>query len=144
VEKEIIEQLKQELGGNSITETTSRSRRTLLNIPHTYLKQAVTFFKENGFSQLTTITGSQISEDTLELLYHLDKSGDLVTLRVTLPPKQESIPTITDIIVGASLYEREIHDLLGVVFEGHPGLSRLVLPDEWQNDSHPLRTSKHT
>lgn len=143
MEKEIIEQLKQELGDHSITETTTRSRRTSINIPHTYIKQAVTFFKKNGFSQLTTITGAQISEDTLELLYHLDKAGDLVTLRVTLPPKQESIPTIADIIVGASLYEREIHDLLGVVFEGHPNLSRLVLPDEWQNDSHPLRTSKH-
>ncbi|RLG90884.1 hydrogenase large subunit, partial [Candidatus Bathyarchaeota archaeon] len=49
------------------------------------------------------------------------------------------VPTITDIIPGAVLYEREVHDLLGVAFEGHPDLSPLVLPEEWPERVYPLR-----
>jgi NADH:ubiquinone oxidoreductase subunit C len=97
------------------------------------------FLKKIGFSHLSAITGAQTNSTLIEILYHLDRAGTLVTLRVVLPPTEESISTITDIILGASLYEREIHDLFGVKFEGHPELSRLILPDEWKDGSFPLR-----
>ena len=97
------------------------------------------FLKKNGFSHLSAITGTQTNNNLIEILYHLDRAGTLVTVRLVLPQNDDSISTITDIILGASLYEREIHDLFGVKFEGHPQLSRLILPDEWKNDSFPLR-----
>jgi len=43
------------------------------------------------------------------------------------------------LVPGAILYEREVHDLLGVVFDGHPDLSRLILPEDWPEDVYPLR-----
>jgi NADH:ubiquinone oxidoreductase subunit C len=96
------------------------------------------FFKKNGFTHLSAVTGAKTNSNLIEILYHLDRAGTLVTIRVALPPT-DSISTITDIILGASLYEREIHDLFGVKFEGHPDLSRLILPDEWENGNFPLR-----
>ena len=98
------------------------------------------FLKKNGFFHLSAITGTQTSSNLIEILYHLDRAGTLVTVRVVLPPTENSISTITDIILGASLYEREIHDLFGVKFDGHPELNKLILPDEWKNDSFPLRS----
>jgi len=59
-----------------------------------------------------------------------------------LPLKNDVIPTITDIIPGALLYEREIHDLFGVKFEGHPNLEPLILPDDWPADNYPLRKNR--
>ena len=52
-------------------------------------------------------------------------------------------PTITDIIPGALLYEREIHDLFGVKFEGHPNLEPLILPEDWPRDVHPMCKNKN-
>ena len=56
-----------------------------------------------------------------------------------VPEGKPVAPTITDVIPGAVLYEREVHDLLGVEFEGHPDLSPLLLPDDWPREVHPLR-----
>ena len=48
-----------------------------------------------------------------------------------------SLATISSLYDAALWYEREVFDLFGVVFDGHPRLTRILLPDEWQG--HPLR-----
>lgn len=137
---EIVEQLKHEIGESAIsTASFPRNRRVFIVISHNRLREVIMFLKKNGFSHLSAITGTQTNNNLIEILYHLDRAGTLVTVRLVLPQNDDSISTITDIILGASLYEREIHDLFGVKFEGHPQLSRLILPDEWKNDSFPLR-----
>jgi len=60
-------------------------------------------------------------------------------LKVEVPVKQPVLPTITPIVPGAILYEREVHELLGVVFSGHPNLSPLILPEDWPEGVYPLR-----
>lgn len=59
----------------------------------------------------------------------------IITTRV--PYDNPTVPTLTGVFVGANFYEREAFDLVGVVFEGHPDLTRILLPDEWVG--HPLR-----
>jgi NADH:ubiquinone oxidoreductase subunit C len=88
------------------------------------------------FGHLSTITG-QDTGDGVELLYHFWQHYG-ITLRTHLPYDALTMPTLTDLIPGAAFYEREIYEMLGVTFEGHPNLIRLFAPDDWEGE-HPLR-----
>ncbi|MGZ4123264.1 MAG: NADH-quinone oxidoreductase subunit C, partial [Tumebacillaceae bacterium] len=60
-----------------------------------------------------------------------------VAFKVRTPRDNASVPSITPLFGGLNWEEREIFDLLGVNFVGHPDMRRIMLPDEWQG--HPLR-----
>ncbi len=74
-------------------------------------------------------------EVVLNLLSTRDRQRIIVSTRV--PYDDPSVPTITGVFAGANFYEREVYDLIGVDFVGHPDLTRILMPDDWQG--HPLR-----
>jgi NADH-quinone oxidoreductase subunit C/D len=73
------------------------------------------------------------------VFYHLlsiDRNSD-VRIKVALVGDAPSMPTMTKLWANANWYEREVWDLFGIVFEGHPNLQRILLPRTWKG--HPLR-----
>jgi len=60
-----------------------------------------------------------------------------IILSTRVPYDDPSVPTVTGEFAGANFYEREAYDLFGIIFPGHPDLTRILLPDDW--DGHPLR-----
>jgi NADH-quinone oxidoreductase subunit C len=58
-------------------------------------------------------------------------------LKVGLPGDDLHIPSVTPLFPTANWHEREVWDLFGIVFDGHPDLDRILLPDDWEG--HPLR-----
>jgi len=139
-ENEIVENLKDFLKENLVRAAVPRERRVFISIKKDALKDTVKYLVKNlKFKHLSTITGMDLGEE-IEVIYHLAYKGSIVlSLRLTVSEKNPSVPTITDLIPGAVLYEREIHDLLGVKFEGHPDLSPLILPEGWPQGVYPLR-----
>ncbi len=78
-------------------------------------------------------------EGDFTVVYHLlsyERNED-VRLKVALQDEYPSIHTVTDIWPSANWYEREVWDMFGVTFEGHPHLSRILMPPTWEG--HPLR-----
>jgi NADH-quinone oxidoreductase subunit C len=75
-------------------------------------------------------------EPRFELQYLLYSMSEHHWLRIKTQT-DEHIPSVTSVFPGANWYEREVFDLFGVVFEGHPNLTRIMMPDEWHG--HPLR-----
>ena len=63
----------------------------------------------------------------------------VVTVKTLVDRQSPAVRTITGVFPGAIFYEREVHDILGVKFEGHPDPRRLVLPDDWPDGVYPLR-----
>ena len=60
-----------------------------------------------------------------------------VRVKVYLPEDEPVVATITQVYPAANWLEREIYDMMGIIFEGHPDLRRVLLPEDW--DGHPLR-----
>ena len=135
----VIEGLASFIGRESVIESRiPRERRAFVVIRAEKLRDAVSYLKEKeGFEHVSTITGLDRGED-IEVIYHLTKKDLSLALKVRVPYDKPVVQTISDILNGAVLYEREIHDLLGVVVEGHPNLKRLILPENWPEDVHPL------
>lgn len=80
-------------------------------------------------------------EDRLEVLYTFVDGAAVVMLRVTVPYSNARVPTVCGVIPSASLYERELQEMLGITVEGTPDPSKLLLPDDWPDGVYPLRKS---
>ena len=81
------------------------------------------------------------ARDHMEILYHftIEDANCIFSLRVKLPKNKLEIDSITPIFEGANWIEREITELLGIRFKGHPDMRKLLLPDEWPEGVYPLR-----
>jgi NADH-quinone oxidoreductase subunit C len=75
-------------------------------------------------------------EPRFELQYLLYSMAERRWLRLKTQT-DDKVPSVTGVFPGANWYEREVFDLFGVEFEGHPDLTRIMMPDDWQG--HPLR-----
>jgi len=76
----------------------------------------------------------------LELIYHFTgPHRSIISVATRLPRESPEIRTFSDILPPAGIYERQIHDLFGIVFTGHPGLTRIMLNEDWPDGEFPLR-----
>jgi NADH/F420H2 dehydrogenase subunit C len=105
------------------------------------LLEIATFLKdapEYKFNYLTSVTAVDYY-DYFEAVYHLtsiDHNHSLV-LKTRCAREKPVLPSVVRLWQAADLQEREIYDLLGITFEGHPNLKRIVLWEGFQG--HPLR-----
>jgi NADH-quinone oxidoreductase subunit C len=94
-----------------------------------------------GFNFLSDITCLDWypREPRFEVVYHLLSMArkERVRLKVRLAGGDPSVESITSVWPAANFFEREVFDLFGVRFAGHPYLRRLLMPEDWQG--HPLR-----
>jgi len=98
---------------------------------------------EDENAGISAITGVDLGK-TIELMYHIRTHGTIVTIRTEVPREDARIRSITDLVPGANFHEREVADLLGITFEGHPNPRRLILPESWPKNLFPLRKNAET
>jgi NADH-quinone oxidoreductase subunit C len=92
------------------------------------------------FDSLSNQTGVDYkAKGVIEVVYHLYSypHRHSIVLKVDVPRDTPVIPTVEGVWNAANWLEREIYDLLGVTFEGHSDLRRLLMPEDWLG--HPLR-----
>ena len=93
---------------------------------------------ELAFDLLRLVSGVDW-KDRISAVYHLysTRRNHEVTIRVDLNRENPRVESVTDVWPAADWLERETFDLMGIVFEGHPNPTRILLPDDWPG--HPLR-----
>jgi NADH-quinone oxidoreductase subunit C len=110
---------------------------TIVTLTPENLRPAVqTLIERFDLRHLSTITGIDTG-DEIELLYHF-WDGQGLTLRTAVSREFPHTVTLIDLVPGAAFYEREVSEMLHVVFDGHPTPDPFLLPDDWEG-APPLR-----
>ncbi len=107
------------------------------------LKEAVAFLTDEIEARFLMSAGTDHRGDkgVYEIInwFALDAQKLFFALRTKIDPSNLHIPSIAEMIPGASWAEREVRDMIGITPDDHPDPRRLILPDDWPDDIHPLR-----
>jgi len=112
-----------------------------LTIDPTQIRAACSAVQAAGYNFFEDMTAVDWfpSSPRFQLSYHILSHAfkERIRLRVLLDEPDPSIDSIVPVWLGANFYEREVFDLFGIRFSGHPDLRRILMPDDWKG--HPLR-----
>lgn len=139
-----IQYLRQQLGGKILAAHAHRGDETIV-VPREGMVEIFRFLKEDSqldFNFLTDVTAVDYlgkKEPRFEAVYHLYSLRKNHRLRVKIPVSQEDpvVDSLASLWKGANWLEREVWDMFGIRFRGHPDLRRILLYEEFQG--HPLR-----
>jgi NADH-quinone oxidoreductase subunit C len=105
------------------------------------LLDALRTLRDDGFGFLADVSCTDWPgrEPRVWMAYHLHdrEGGRRVRVKVGLTEEDLTAPTATELFPAADWHEREVYDFFGVVFQGHPDLRRILMPDDWEG--YPLR-----
>jgi NADH-quinone oxidoreductase subunit C len=117
-----------------------RSELTLTIAPNC-IREAAATIKAAGYNAFQDVTAVDWfpSVPRFQLSYHICSHAykNVLRLRVMVDEADAAVESITPVWAGANYYEREVFDLFGIRFDGHPNLRRILMPDDWAG--HPLR-----
>jgi NADH-quinone oxidoreductase subunit C len=139
---EAVQQLKAKLEHAIVGEIEFLGEVTI-EVRKDHLKEVLSFLKqtpEPGYEVLMDLTGVDYLKPIklTKVVYWLHHPIHFERVRVIVFAKRDEIlPSVVDLWEGADWYERELFDLFGVRFDGHPDLTRILMPDDWEG--HPLR-----
>ena len=151
--EKIVELFKEKFNGSIINSKIEMKTAGLkknnyniirLQINSEDLKDAVKLLFTLHFPHLAIISGNDLGEE-IELIYHFsiyygERFKEIsIDLSIHLSKKDLRIPTITDLIPGAQVSEREIKEMMGIIFEGLPDLPNLFLPQDFSKNIYPFR-----
>ncbi len=136
---EIIESLKSALAEKAGDITNPSTRRIFLKIDSHSLIPVITILRDKfDMTYLATISGVD-KGDFFEIVYHFADTRTCLNVRTAVPRADPRIESITNVIPGAILYERELQDMFGIIVDHIPDARPLLLPDGWPPANHPLR-----
>jgi Ni,Fe-hydrogenase III component G len=137
---EVLQNIKERFKADIIDFFDKSAKRVYIEIRPESISRAARFIFQDLGARFNTATGFDARRH-FEILYHFifEDINLLISLRVKLDKSRPQINSLVPIMEAANWIEREIYEMLGIQFIGHPDLRRLLLPDDWPEGVHPLR-----
>ncbi|MYB09907.1 MAG: NADH-quinone oxidoreductase subunit C [Acidimicrobiia bacterium] len=125
---------------------------SVLHVPRDQLTETVAGLRDEGYVSVLDVTAvdylehpgrtdlpPEVSPERFELVVTLisHAAPGRIRLRVQVPADDPTVATLFDLYPGTEALEREVADMFGIIFEGHPDPSRILMPPDWEG--HPLR-----
>jgi NADH-quinone oxidoreductase subunit C len=137
---QILERVKQKFG-DRVLELSDKKPDPFVVLDPKAIVEVGRFMKEDPELAMDCLSNESGVDykDRIEVVYHLFsyKHRHTAVLKVKLPRENPAVATVESIWKSANWMEREIFDLLGVNFEGHSDMRRILMPEDWIG--HPLR-----
>ncbi len=146
VSSAIKREINDRLGSYFLSSLEFRKESTFYIDPSNVLEVLGVLKKELGFiylADLTAVDYLEIKSSRFEVVYHLCRFGkeheDNFRIRIKAPLADDNlvVDSVTSVWSGANWLEREVYDMFGIVFKGHPNLQRILMPEDY--DEFPLR-----
>ena len=136
----ILETIKTRLDGRIHAWTAKSERRIYLELAPEDVPDATRLLFEDLHARFQIASGVD-TPNAIEILYHwaFDEHGFVVSVQTRLDREHPVMASLAEICTGTEWIEREIWELLGVTFTGHPDMRHLLLKDDWPAGSYPLR-----
>jgi NADH-quinone oxidoreductase subunit C len=135
-ELELTAQELREIDSESIIDTDFRRERATLIAEPTRIKTVLEYLGRKGYTFLASLHGVDYypEEPRLGVLYEmLDMQRvERISVKVRVHTEDPVVPSVIDMFPGADFPEREVYDMFGVVFTGHPDLRRILMPEDYE------------
>jgi Ni,Fe-hydrogenase III large subunit/Ni,Fe-hydrogenase III component G len=141
--QDLIAAINEKCPGALVSNSQPDPTRLFLTVKREKMPEVAEYLFNTEKARLVLASGTDKSpiNGTYEVTYifSLDRDNVLLAVKEILDPVDPHIPSLTNIIPGADWHEREMHDMMGIVPDGHPDPRRLVVSDDWPEDVFPLR-----
>jgi NADH-quinone oxidoreductase subunit C len=135
-ELELTAQELRDIDGESPLDTEFHRGRAVIVIEPRLVKPALTQLKAKGYTFLASLHGVDYypHEPRLGVLYELldMERVDRISVKARVPTSDPHIESVVELFPGANFPEREVYDMFGVVFDGHPDLRRILMPEDYE------------
>jgi len=137
--------------GGGVARATSRPGQEVVFPTRQSYVDAVRDYRDSGFEMCSDLCGvdylthpgrtlpNGVAPERFEVVVNLLSLSQArrVRVRLQVPESDATVPSLFDLYPGTEAMEREAFDLFGIVFVGHPDMTRILLPEDWEG--HPLR-----
>ncbi len=143
--KKIADDITAKFGGDLVS-IDVKLRRIKMKVKANRIMDAASYLNDNfGYDHVISVSGvDYLKDNEMEVVYHAATYGNaelsdlVIALAARLPRDNPKTPSLIAVWPSAEYAERETFEMVGIVFEGHPKMERLILPEDW-HEIPPLR-----
>ena len=135
----IAAEVRERLGDEAVVGTMYHRGQATLDVAPAAVRDAIAFLKDHAdepYELLMSVHGCDYFPEEPRLAVHYQllamQRTDRLGVRTRMGADDARVPSVVDLFPGADFQEREVFDMFGVVFDGHPDLRRILMPEDYE------------